>query len=113
MNGQLVDSRPGVPLPDLERHLGADRLLQAVGLDLSLLRFAVDVDLHAGCPGRAVVGHEHVSPDTGRNRAPRNDLERVLGPVVDEMSRDAPSFEPHVPAPVVAAVVHAGDHRAE
>ena len=43
----VVKPGPCVPLADLERNRGPDRIVELIGCDLGSLKFAVDVDLDA------------------------------------------------------------------
>ena len=48
----------------------------------------------------------------GLSGAVGDDLEGVVGPLVDDVGGDLAAFDPEVPAPVVVAVVHPRDDRA-
>ena len=88
--------------------IDCDRL---IGLGVGRLRLSVQVDLHSGSAARAVVGNEHVSPHAGLHLILGHDLECVRRPLVDEMARDAPVFDPEIPASIIVAIVHPSKNR--
>ena len=97
---------------DRQRHVRADRvLLELVVFDLRLLWQAVVVDLHPlRLPG-AVVGDRDERPGVGLELIRGDDLERIVGIVMDQVHPDPPTVDGDVPAPVCIRDIHPGDHR--
>ena len=106
------ERRAGVAAADVERLVGANRIAELVVLDRPFLGLAVEIDLDAGRFAGAVVGDEHMLPDIGLERRFRVDLDRVVGPRVDDVHGDGVALRKNVVAAVAVGVVHAGDHRA-
>ena len=81
----VVEPGRRVPLADLERDRGPDRVVQLIGRDVGGLRLAVDVDLHARGLRGSVVGDEHVGPRVQRDLTPGHHFQGVLRPLVDKV----------------------------
>src|SRR5262245_66251923 len=101
-----------MPLANLERHIGANRVLQLVGSHIERLEDAVDVNLHAGGLGRTVVAHEDVIPLVRLHGLLGGDAQRIFGPLGNDVHAHLVLVQPQIPATVSVGVVHAGDESA-
>ena len=99
-----------MPPGDRQGHFRPHRVFEAVAGHVDRLRLAVDIDPGSGRTARTVVGDHHVMPFAGLDRRLRDDLDGVVGPVVDQMRAGPVVLQPHVPAAEGVAVVHAGHH---
>ena len=79
-----------MPTPKPQRYRRANRLIQIVAGYVQPHRLAVDVDLYPLGFRTAVVADRHMLPATGREPLLRDDLQGILGPLVNDMGTHIP-----------------------
>ena len=104
-----IRARAFLALPQFERGVALQAVLQAIDIDLQRLKRPVHINRHPARLAGTIVGDKDMLPDIGRERFFGDHFDGVRWPFADEMGTDPAVFQIKIPAPEITAFVHAGE----